>query len=321
MDTPSGSTSAPSSAAPSAPSTSAPSSTPAPSGGSQSATSAPTTPNSKFTSPPAGGTPSTTETAAERKARLLKLKVDGQEIDYDVDSTPDEKLMKDLQYSHAAQKRMQEAADLRKKFQDFVNNVKQDPFKVLKDPIFGIDLDKLAEQRLAQRYQEQLLSPQEQQVLQAQREAQQYKAQLEQIQKAQELQAQKELDARIEEETKRDFRLALEKSNLPPNDLTFGMMAQVASEALAEGLELTPQQMATEARERMSAMSQQVFSGLKGEQLLSYLGDSVVKEVLRTAVAKFQKPAVQPALIADPETKPAAKPKADPDGRKFWRTF
>src|SRR5688572_742490 len=99
--------------------------------------------------------------AAERKARKLKLKVDGAEIDYDIDATSDEDLATELQLAKAARKRMQEAADIRKKFTELVQRGQQDPFKAMEE-LFGVDGYKIAEEKLRQKYLEEELPPHEQ---------------------------------------------------------------------------------------------------------------------------------------------------------------
>ena len=50
------------------------------------------------------------------------------------------------------------------------------------------------------------------------------------------------------------------------------MMAEIAEAALDYGVELTPSQMAGEANKRLETIHRRQLQGLKGEQLLRYLG-------------------------------------------------
>lgn len=246
------------------------------------------------------------ETAAERKARILKGKVDGKEVEWNLDSIPDDELSNKLQLSEAARIRMQEASNLRKQFADFVKNVKEDPFRALADPAFGLDIEALAEKRLAEKYREQTLPEPERKALEAQRKAEQYERQLQEYQRREAMRRQQEEDARAEREIKAQFEAAIKTSGLPFDDTTLVLMAEEAQVALDDGLDLTPAQLAQRVNKKLRGIHSQVTKGLKGESLLGFLGDDVVKEVLKASLAKVKgKPEVAPTA------KPAAAPKAE----------
>lgn len=76
--------------------------------------------------------------------RKIKLKIDGEESEEEIDLSNDDELRKHLQMSKVAQKRMSEKAQLEKEIREFVDLLKKDPRRVLTDPSIGVDLKQLA---------------------------------------------------------------------------------------------------------------------------------------------------------------------------------
>lgn len=247
-----------------------------------------TAPNSKHADPPAEA-PTGGETAAQKRARLLKLKVDGKVEEIDVESMSDEQLALDLQMSRAARKRMQEAAEIQKQYQKLREAIKADPFEALKDPAFGgLDVYELAQQRMVDEYQKTLMTPEQQEKLKLQQEAETYKKQLQEIRQRQEAEQRQVMEKKIFEETEREFTAALEASDLPKNHETVYTMAEIAKMNLEHGVEMTPQQIAHETKARLEGNAQRYIRSLKGDALTKFLGEEAVKEILRTEVKKVR---------------------------------
>lgn len=304
------------SSTPTASVTSAPAPTSAPSPGQTAPTSAPgtpasaTQPNSKFADQAAEGkTPTPAEKAAAEVARRkYQLKVDGKTQELEL---ADDEVSVRLQKAMAAEKRMQEAAQVRKDFQSIVEAIKKDPFSALKDPAFGLDLEQLAIERLKQEYEEAQLPEGERKMRAYEREIQQYK-QRDEMQKAQVRQQQQAAyEQRIHQEMERDFAEALQTESLPKNRQTLYMMAEVAKTALEHGIELTPKQLASEVNGRLRGINQHVVTNLKGEQLAKYLGDDVVREIVRYSINRVRP--TQPTPFEPPAPK---TPIADVDDGK-----
>lgn len=226
--------------------------------------------------------PAVQETAAEKAARKYKLKVDGVEEEIDLDSLDDASLVKELQMAKAARKRMQEAAEVRKSFKTFMEQLQKDPLSTLKaKELGGIDVRKMVEEQILREYEESQLPQEQRQIREMERKLQEREAQLQAIEDAQRQQAEAAFNARVEQETEAELIQALEQSDLPKNRETLAILAQVAKLNLQHGLELTPQQLAAEAKARIQRMHGVVTQSLKGETLIKHLGDDVVKEVLR----------------------------------------
>jgi hypothetical protein len=58
--------------------------------------------------------------------------------------------------------------------------------------------------------------------------------------------------------------------------------------------------MAAEVKAKLSGLGKQVFSGLKGEQLISFLGADVVREVLSHSISAVRASKSQPAPAPQP---------------------
>lgn len=244
-----------------------------------------TTPKSPYADPAdTSATKSPTQSTAEKveaAKRKYKLKVDGAEQELELG---DDEVSVRLQKAMAAEKRMQEAAELRKKAQSLFDTLKKDPKSALKD--LGVDIRKQIEDELIAEYQAQQLPEHERAIMDAKKEAEKYKSEVEAFKAEQQRVVQEQLEARVAQETEAEFLSALERSSLPKNRHTLRMMAEVAMDNLEHGIELTADQLASEVADRAKGLNRNIVTGLKGDQLISYLGEDVVKEILRHSVEK-----------------------------------
>lgn len=333
-----------STAAPASPSKSPATGAPAPTGSSvsgakpTSATAAPA--NSKFadgTGAPAAGEPTATEPPKPER-RKYKLKVDGAEVEEEL---TDDEISVRLQKGRAADKRMQEAAEYRKQYEKFVESVKKDPVAALKDPRFGIDVRKQIEDQLIAEWESQQklsgLSPQEREAVQraetAERERDELRAEKQREQETIQQRQRAELETKVQGDLEREFMDALDKSGLPKNRQTLAIMAEIAALNLDHGIELTRDQLVSETNSRLQGMHKQVMGGLQGEALVKYLGDDVVREIVRYSVSKvrgqpqsaktFEPPAtsnVQQVFSDEPAKDKTKRDQANtPNIRKFFR--
>ena len=223
-----------------------------------------------------------------RKARNLSIKVDGQVENIDIDSMDDATLTKQLQLARAAQKRMQEAAELKKQQESFRDRLKKDPVNALKDPEFGVDVRKMIEDQILREYEEQQMDEPTRKAAQMERSLSEREAKIKEREEAYQAQETKALNERVFNETKSQFEKALAESGLPNNGHTIAMMAEVAQQNLEAGIELDPGQLASEVRERLGQTNAHVFKGMQGEKLAKYLGDEVITEVLKFAVDRVK---------------------------------
>jgi hypothetical protein len=103
-------------------------------------------------------------TTKEKKAvdnlkRKLKLKVDGQEIEEEIDLSNDEYLTKNLQKAKAFDKKAQEAATLRKEMASLLELLQSNPVAVMEQ--LGMNFDEFAYKHLESKIEELSKSPEQ----------------------------------------------------------------------------------------------------------------------------------------------------------------
>jgi hypothetical protein len=252
---------------------------------------------------PAQKTPAAPTPAEKRR---YALKVDGQEIEEELS---DDEIRVRLQKAHAVDKRFAEVANQRKQIEAALNQLKTDPAKALKE-IAGLDLDEWAEKRILERYQEAMMPEAEREKAEMQRKLADYERQFEEQKTTAERQKAEAYEQQVFEQTEKEFISAVEQLGYDKGfsrTVLVPMMAEIAEAALDYGVELTPSQMAGEANKRLETIHRRQVQGLKGEQLLRYLGDDVVTEAIRAKLAAT-KGAVPTAPTPPP---PARKPSTE----------
>lgn len=240
--------------------------------------------------------------------RKYSLKVDGEARDLEL---TDDEISVRLQKAEAAEKRMSEAAQVRKSFAEAVAAIKKDPFAALKDPVFGVDLKKLAEQRLIEEYQLELMTPEARAQKERELEIERLKKEAADHKAALEAERQRQLDDRTFQETEAKFIRALSDAGMEKSYEALYEMARIADLALENGIEYSEKQLVQLVQESLdgqrSKLENKVRAGLKGEKLLSHLGEDTVREVLRASVEKMRAaPQVEekPATVGDLDDEP-----------------
>jgi len=255
-------------------------------------------------------------TAAEK--RRYALKVDGQDIEEELS---DDEIRVRLQKAHAVDKRFAEVANQRKQIEAALSQLKNDPAKALKE-IAGLDLDEWAEKRILERYQEAMLPEAEREKAEMQKKLADYERQFEEQKTAAETAKQQAYEQQVFEKTEQEFIQAVETLGYDKGfsrTVLVPMMAEIAESALDYGVELTPSQMAAEANKRLETIHRRQVQGLKGEQLLRYLGDDVVTEAIRAKLAATRGPSAAPSTPPPPARKPVTEAPRKPMTPQEWR--
>ena len=201
-----------------------------------------------------------------KQLKKFKLKVDGQDIEEEIDLNDEEGLKKHLQMSKAAQKRMQEATELRKAAEQFIDTLRTNPRKVLTDPNIAVDLKKLAQEIINEEIENAAKSPEQLEKERLQRELEELK---ERYKKDEEDRKSKELErlqAEQEEKLQIGIEEALKTGDLPKTTYTVRKMAEIMLIALENNIDLSPKdvvpilkkQMQTDIKELIGASSDEV---------------------------------------------------------------
>lgn len=205
--------------------------------------------------------------------KKLKLKVDGQEFEEEVDLSDEDYLRKQLQLAKVAQRRMQETAQIRKEIEQFAALLKEDPDAALME--LGIDPLDYAEKRLAREIEQRKKSPEQLEKEQMQRELEKLRKQMESEQKAKEEAKIRAMEEQFQRKLDDEISSALDASkDLPKSPYVVKRIADRMIFALQNGVEdievkdVIPQvrkQIKSELGEMFSAMPEEVLEGLLGK--------------------------------------------------------
>lgn len=311
-----------------APSTStAPSATPTPSAGasgivSPNQSTPKGTPGADAAAKFEGGTPPAAEPTAEAVKKeiqriKLKLKVDGKEDEREY--TQDE-LSVLAQKGLASDKRFQESAELKKQVGSLIQHLRENPFDPELQSVLGVDLKDLIQKKLAEEWQQAHLTDEEKTQATSKKEAEAIAKERDELKKQIETQRNAELNHRVQTELNASFEEALTQQDLPKTYEALWHMADIAQHYLQNGVELNPQQKATLVKQRLdegrSKLETSVRSGLTGDKLLSHLGESTVREVLKAALAKHKAGRAAPAAVPPVQKVAKEKPKEEIEEKK-----
>jgi hypothetical protein len=240
-----------------------------------------------------------TKQEAKELKKILKLKVDGQEFEEEVDFNDEEGLKKHLQKSKAFDKRLKEFSQYKSQVDSIIEQLKQDPESILEK--LGLDVDQLAEKRLSRKVEEMKKSPE-------QIEREKMQKELEDLRKekksAEESREKSELERMRNEQAQKievDITDALDsaKSILPKkNPLVMQRVAQTMLMAMQNGYEnvtakdvipLVEKQWRSELNEFFNVLPEETIEMLVGKENLSRYRKKQVssnRPKVQTATAK-----------------------------------
>lgn len=226
--------------------------------------------------------------------KKYKLKVDKNEEEFEFDPSNDEEVVKHLQMSRASQKRMSEAAEVRKLAMEFIDQLKKDPRKVLTDPTIGVDIKKLAQDILNDEIKELEKSPE-------QREKDKLLKELEDLKKSakdKEENFKKAEFTRIQAEQEKilesEISAALEVGGVPKTPKTVARMAEMMMIAINNGIDLGPRDVIGLVKDNTMAEFKEIINALSDDQLDDFLGKEVLGRLRKKNAAKA-KTAIQTA--------------------------
>lgn len=179
--------------------------------------------------------------------KKFKLKVDGEEFEQEFDLSDEESLKTHFQLSLAAKKRMAEASRQKQEITQILNQLKNDPFSLLKDNrILGEEkLIELSEKMLAERIRQASMTEEEKKLYEADQIISQHKARQEQEKIAKE---KEEKEAQVNQWRMHYEKMIIEALDSVDKELktpeTVSLMAKYIFENDRDGLGLTPLQIA-----------------------------------------------------------------------------
>lgn len=235
-----------------------------------------------------GASKETKEAIKDLKRKLI-LKVDGEEIEEEIDLGDEDYLKKQLQLAKVSQKRMQEYANLEKEVRDFVQALKEDPKRVLSDPSVGIDLKELAQAVIEEEIENSKKSPEQLEKERLEAELRELKQKHEEEQKRRQDEEFQRLEQQEAERYDMLMTRALEKADVPKTPYVVKKMADYMYLGLQQGIELKPDDVLPLVREEIQSDIKQMFSVMPEKLVEELIGSEVLGKIRKSRVEKAKK--------------------------------
>jgi hypothetical protein len=239
------------------------------------------------------------KTANKKK---YKLKVDGQEIEEELDLDNEEAVREHLQMSKAARKRMAEVADYKKNVANFFEALQKDPLKVLSDPRLNISEEarkKMAEAIINNEVEELQKSPEQREKEALQRELETLKKQHEDAKTAREQAEFTRLQEQAAVQLDNDITSAIETGGLPKTSYTVKKMAEALMFCLQNDLDLSPKDIVPYIKKNTLSDFKEIISSLPDEEFEEWLGKDQITRIRKRNLARLKKAT---EVVNTPET-------------------
>lgn len=258
--------------------------------------------------------------------RKLKLKVDGQEFEEEVDLGDENYLIKELQKSKAFDKRMQEFAGYKKQVDAIMKLLDEDPEALLEK--MGRNVDEMAEKRLRRKVEEMEKSPEQLEREKMAKELEDLRNEKKRIEEEKQKAEMDSLRNKHGMEIERDIKSALDQSStiLPKNPLVMHRIGQALFMAMRNGytnvkvsdvIPIVEKQYKQELSELFSVMPEDTIEALIGKEPLHKWRKSLVA---KSRAAKIQTDVPSKPNITDTGKAPTAAEKAE-EARRFRDVF
>jgi hypothetical protein len=209
------------------------------------------------------------EAEIKRNLKKFKLKVDGQEIEEEIDLDDEKELTNRLQLAKVSQKRMQQSAEERKQIKELFEMLKSAPEDVMRE--LGMDPEDFAVQLLNKRIEEQQKSPEQREIEKLQKELEGHKKAKEKEQAERQKLELERRQAEYETKISTGIQDALEKSGLPKTRKVVKAFADNLLIALDNGLDLSPNDL-------IPIVKKEIYDDIK--ELMSISPDEMITELL-----------------------------------------
>jgi hypothetical protein len=264
------------------------------------------------------------EAKIAKKIKQLKLKIDGKEsvedLPFEVDegSEAAEYMTKQLQLAKAAQKRMGEASEYKKKLDqvgEYLQQAKGNPKKIrelMRD--LEIDERQLAALIVEEELEKAKKSPEQLEKEALQAELQKIKEERDNEKKALE---KREYDRLVEQETQRYSLMidgALQNAGLPNNQVYRERVAKYLSKAIDKGMEVSAEDVLPMVKEEIAAEIQSLFASSPEDYVEQLLGKDTLKRLRKRNLekAKAGEPPVPLKQQLQDTGSEKSKPKEEP---------
>jgi len=237
----------------------------------------------------------------------MTLKVGDDEKTY----TSMEEIQKLAQHGLGANSKMQEAAQMRKEAENFIQSLKDDPFKALGNESLGLNVRDLAEQYLYNQLEMDAMTPEQRQQKTDNEELARRRTHEADTKEARETQTKQDEQSKYRTEFTTKIKESLDGSGIPVTDWTIARMAGYMRQAVSKGLDSSPANLIQFVRQDWIKSNRDFFGQIGDtEELISVLGDDTMTRIRKHQVAKYKAGTQKPANVVQNAEPRAAQKKA-----------
>lgn len=258
--------------------------------------------------------------------RKLQLKIDGKEVEeelpFDVSPEHAEWMTKQLQLAKVSQKRMQEAAEIKKnnealesELKDFLLALKEDPRAILTDPRLGIDLKKLATEEMNRQIEEEAKSPEQKEKERLEKEREELALKVKEMEEAKARAEQEKLENELAREYENGVIESIQENGLQQDPRVIKRYADAMKAGLKFGIQLTPQEIGPIIKKQLFEEAKFYVNQLGDEELDDFIGKDRMSRVRKSMISRLRKK-MPPKNTVDTGNKELEQAKADPFKKK-----
>jgi len=234
----------------------------------------------------------TAEEKAQAKVELkrrMKFRVNGREVEREIDLSDEDALQQLLQKGFAADERFQTASTLEKKMNEFAALMQSDPMQAL--IAAGHDPDKLTESYMKKRVEELAKSPEQQQLEKLQKEIEKERKLRENLEQEKLTAEQAKVESEYSRQLDEEISVALSSSDLPKSPYVVKRIAENLMLGIEQGHEdITVEDVMPIVERQIKEEIQQMFETMPEDVIEKVLGQNVSNKLRKRRLSNMKKP-------------------------------
>lgn len=262
--------------------------------------------------------------ALQEKIEEFDLKVNGKTIKEKVNMNDKARLQRAFQMEKAAQEAMAKSASSQKQIaameaemDQFLQILKNDPMKILNNPALGLKLEDMADKILAQKIEEASKSPEQIELEKARAKLAEYEQKIKDEETARQLAERQKLEADAEAHIQSEIMEAIDSGSLPKSPYIINKMAQLASIAFDNGVDVSMKDLAPIVKKMYQRDMKEMMGGMKDDEIEELVSSDRIKAI-RNARIQAARGKVQAATkIVDTGSKAPSKKEAPVQRRRL----
>lgn len=261
--------------------------------------------------------PKAAKVEAKKTLKQLTLKIDGQDyvenLPFEIPDDPKviEYLQRELQMGKMGQKRAQYANGLEKDIQKFAQEVKADPFKVLSDPAFGVDVKEAIKKYIETEIENSKKSPEQLELEASKEELRQLREKQANDEKSRSEQEQQAMADKYATEFDDQITNALNSNKIPRSPAAVKKILDYAQLAVNANKEVSINDIIPFVAEELVNDYRAHAAALPDESLEEFFGKEIVDRLRKTAVKRVKTAANQNPAVKAPTKAPSTGKVAD----------